>query len=859
MLDAGAVMQNDPDRTAVLAEPACQTAEAHPYQRALGWCLLVFAIPLLWWVTGPERQAVIAPLHLLFWHTAMEVFAVVVSLLVFVTGYRAILSPRNAAVVLLGVAYLGVGLLDFLHTMSYPGMPGTFPGNDHHETVFYWLAARVLAASALLVYAQLPSGSTVSVFKKRMAVLLMLLLLGGAAAVGSFPPDGVAAWLVAELTLPAWKTGLEWLTVAMNGATVAVLWRRRKALLNECGMALSFSAALSAVSQLFLTLPGLNGSDTADLLCHVYKVAAYLYLFHATFNEALRRPLERMEVQHLREKVALSAAPDGVLWVDQSGTILMVNPAMEVLTGYPPSELLGRNVDIFLPPHSRERHAQSMRGYFTAPRSREMGLLDLKLLRRDGRMLPVDIALGHWRDQGSNNAIAYIRDLTERKQFEESLRHKATHDQLTGLPNRWLFRLQLDQALARANRVDQRVAVLFLDLDNFKNVNDSFGHATGDALLVQVGVRMRAVLRESDTLARLGGDEFAILLSDVIEVDEAVSVGAKLLTSLQASYHLQDQDVYSGGSLGLAFYPDDARDSETLLRYADMAMYQSKQSGRGTYACFSPEMDRRVHEDLQMHTRLKEAITLGALQLHYQPQVDVRSGAIVGAEALLRWRDPVLGDVSPVRFIPLAEATGLVLPLTDWVLQAACTQIAAWAEAGMPLRVAVNFSAQQFRQRDLPEKICAALERAGAQAQWLEIEITESVAMAQPEQAREQLSALASLGCGVALDDFGTGYSSLAYLKALPVHKLKIDRSFMKEIPGDLDGVKISGAIIALAHSLGLTLVAEGVETAEQLAFLDSAGCEVYQGWLFAKAMNASAMTDLLKASFHGRLCETEA
>jgi EAL domain-containing protein (putative c-di-GMP-specific phosphodiesterase class I) len=305
--------------------------------------------------------------------------------------------------------------------------------------------------------------------------------------------------------------------------------------------------------------------------------------------------------------------------------------------------------------------------------------------------------------------------------------------------------------------------------------------------------------------------------------------------------------VYSGGSLGLAFYPDDAKDSDTLLRYADMAMYQAKQAGRGAYACYSPAMDRHVHEDMQLHTRLKEALAQGGLALHYQPQVDVQTGVIVGVEALLRWHDPVLGQVSPMRFIPVAEATGLILPLSDWVLETACKQIAAWTQAGTPLQVAVNFSAQQFRQRDLPDKVRTILTRTGAQARWLDIEITESVAMTQPEQAREQLNALVALGCRVALDDFGTGYSSLAYLKALPVGKLKIDKSFMDGIPQDANDATISKAIIALAHSLGLTLVAEGVETDAQLTFLRQYGCEVYQGWLFAKALPAGDMTALIK------------
>ncbi len=814
--------------------------KTHPYQDAVGWTLLALSVPLLWWVTTSARRIAIDPTSLVFWHTAVELLVVVVALLVFVTGYRAILSVRKGAAVLLGVTFLGVGVLGFLHTLRYVGTPDAVAVN----TIFS-LAARVLAATALLVYVLLPEVSDVTQFKKRLALALMLAGVGVLGYVGLRRPDRVAALFSGGQGLMSLELDLEWLIVAVNLVTLWVLWRRREELARECVLALAFAATLSAVSELFFTTLGVAGNDGSNVPGHLYRAAAYLYLFHATFNEAMHRPLERLQAQHLRERLVLNAAPDGVLWVDDSGRILMANPAMETLTGYATTELVGQNVDIFLPEHLRARHGQSVRGYFTAPHPRAMGLMDLKLMRRDGRMLPVDISLGHWEDEGSRHAIAYIRDLTERKKFEESLKHQATHDELTGLPNRWLFRLQLNQALVRAGRFQLRVAVLFIDLDDFKTVNDSFGHAMGDALLMQVGHRMRAILRENDTLARLGGDEFAILLTDLNELDDVVSVAAKLLLSLQASYRLKDQDVYSDASIGLAFYPDDAQDSETLLRYADMAMYQAKQAGRGAYAFYSGEMDRRVHEDMQLHIRLKEAIANGDLQLHYQPQVDVETGAVVGAEALLRWHDPVLGDVSPARFIPVAEATGLILPLSDWVLETACRQIAAWTQAGTPLRVAINVSVQQFRQRDLPEKVRAALKRTGAQAHWLDIEITESVAMTQPEQAREQLNALLwGLGCRVALDDFGTGYSSLAYLKALPVSKLKIDKRFMDGIPHDAGDVAISRAIIALAHSLEMTLVAEGVETDAQLAFLRQYGCEVYQGWLFAKAMAAEELTE---------------
>lgn len=816
-----------------------QAGHRHPYLSVAGWLLLALAAPLLWWIAHPAWQIVVEPTLFLFVHSVVELFAVVAAMLVFATGYRAILSLREGAVVLLGIAFLGVGLLDFLHTLSYVGMPDAISANSPHKSIFFWLAARLLAALALLVYAWMPATAEPSSSQKHWALVAVLALVGTLAYIGLVRPDAVPALFIPGKGLTPLKIGLEWLVIAFNLATLAVLWQRRVKLARECLAALAFAVALSAVSELFFTMLGVIDKDGANVLGHAYKVAAYLYLLHATFNEALRRPLELLEAQHQRESRVLSAAPDGVLWVDQSGTILMANPAMETLSAYPIAELLGHNVDIFLPEHLRAKHAHSMRAYFNAPQARVMGAMDLKLLRRDGQMLPIDISLGHWEDGEQVHAIAFVRDLTERKKFEASLEHKATHDELTGLPNRGVFRLQLDQALAQAKRGERQVAVLFMDLDDFKTANDSYGHSAGDELLRQVSQRLRSVLRESDILARLGGDEFAFLISDMDSVDEAASVAEKLLLSLETPCCVHDQNIDVGASIGLAFYPLDAQDSDSLLRFADLAMYQAKRSGRGTYACYSAQLDQHAHENLQLHIRLKDAISQGKLRLFYQPQVDVINGAIVGAEALLRWHDEVLGDVSPARFIPVAESTGLILPLSDWVLETACRQIAAWQLAGTPLRVAVNFSAQQFRLRKLADDVSDALRRTGAAAHLLDIEITESVAMAQPVEAREHLDALVSMGCSVSLDDFGTGYSSLAYLKALPVGKLKIDRGFIKDLPHDLSDAKIARSIVALAHSLGLTVVAEGVETDEQLEFLRELGCETYQGWLFAKALEA--------------------
>jgi diguanylate cyclase (GGDEF)-like protein/PAS domain S-box-containing protein len=805
----------------------------HPVQTAVGWLLLVAALPLFW---ATEQTAMVFVAHqklAAVAHSALELVSLVTALLIFVTGYSAALSPRKGAVVLLGIAFLGVGLFDFLNAVDFVWMPAEQALGDGSEGRLFGMGARLLACGALAVYVALPVVSDVSLARKRSAVLLVLVIVATLAYFGGFSDVSQRPELDVYFSIAI---------IGGNLLTLGLLWLRRLSLRDECVPALAFAAALSMIVEGMLIRAGTAAGNHFDLIEDVYHVASYLYLFHATVNEALRRPLDRMQTQNLKEKVILQAAPDGVLWVNQAGKILMANPAMEVLAGYRSDEMVGQNVSIFLPERIRESHADSMRDFFTRPTARAMGTSELKLLRKDGKVMAIDISLGYWEDENERHAIAYVRDLTERKTLEESMRHRATHDTLTGLPNRWLFNIRLDQALSASRRRGSRVAALFLDLDDFKTVNDSFGHAAGDDLLTQVSTRLAQTLRESDTLARLGGDEFAILLTDVDVADEATVVAEKLLRALDSPYTIGVNEVVISGSIGIAFFPDDAMGSQDLLRFADMAMYQAKNAGRDGVARYCTDLNRHQHENMQMHMRLKDAIHGHGLTLLYQPQVDVRTGAVVGAEALLRWHDEVLGDVPPDRFIPIAESTGLILPLSEWVMQTACQQIAQWQAQGHFIRVSINVSAQQFRQGDLADRLAALLERTGASARLLEIEITETIAMTNPMKAREQLDALVKLGCSIALDDFGTGYSSLAYLKALPVSVLKIDRSFIKDIPDDLNDVQISRSIIALAHSLGLRVVAEGVETQEQRQFLVQFGCETYQGWLYSRAVAPAAL-----------------
>ncbi len=819
------------------------------HQQIIQWTLLALAAPLALWVTQHlEHPLLIAFKSMLRFHSMLELLAIMVAVLIFVTGYRAIGSARKGSMVFLALLFLSVGALDFLNVMSDIGVAGESTLGATHPSHLLWLAARMLAAGAPLVYLLLPDNMAVGRFHKRLGLGSALWVVGIFWMIDLLFREHLSELAVTSLGWVSMDLGFAWLVIGIHLINFGVLWHRRVVFVQERYVTLCVAVGLLTLSDLLVLTLGLSDKEGIHVIGHAYMVAAYLVLFQITLNESLRLPLARMTKQYKRENLALSISPNGVMWINSCGKILEANHALEVMTGFPAKTLMGKNIDIFLPASLRDRRTSQMQAYFATPHPYVVNMSDVKLLCSDGRLQPVDISIGFWEEDGERQAIAYIRDLSEQKKLEATLLDQATHDKLTGLPNRGLFCQQLNHALARANSSGKRVAVLLLDLDGFKTINDSFGHITGDDLLVQAGRRMRTVVHEIGALARLGGDEFAIWLDAIEDIHQAVDVAAKLLVALSANYQVQGLDVYLSGSLGLAFSPDDGQDGDTLLRYADIAMYHAKAAGRGTYCLYAQEMQGCVHEDMQIHMRLKEAIRLGTLDLYYQPQVDVMSGAIVGAEALLRWMDPVLGRVSPARFIPIAETTGLILSLSDWVLETACTQIAAWMQAGTPLRVAVNFSAQQFRLHDLSERVADTLKRTGAQAHWLDIEITESLAMTHPAKAVIQLNALVALGCRVALDDFGTGYSSLAYLKVLPIHKLKIDKSFMDGVPHDANDVAISCAIIALAHNLSMKLIAEGVETDAQLAFLRQHGCEAYQGWLFAKAMTAAELTRMLRA-----------
>jgi diguanylate cyclase (GGDEF)-like protein/PAS domain S-box-containing protein len=443
--------------------------------------------------------------------------------------------------------------------------------------------------------------------------------------------------------------------------------------------------------------------------------------------------------------------------------------------------------------------------------------------------------------------LAFAEDISARKLAEAHVEHMAHHDALTGLANRMLLNDRLKHAITNAQRRRRAQALLFIDLDHFKTVNDTVGHSAGDALLLEVAQRLRECVRESDTLARIGGDEFVILLTNLVRPDDSTRVAEKVIAAIGLPISVENHMFNITASVGIAVWPGDGADAETLMRNADVAMYHAKNSGRNNYQFFTPEMNARAFEAMIMEAALSKALQRDEFLLHYQPQIDFRSGRIVGAESLIRWQHPELGLVPPGKFIPIAEERGLIGKLGDWVLHAACRQAMIWQKAGIPLvPIAVNISALQFKEGALRDSVLSALKETGLAPEYLVLEITESVVMDDAEQAITVLRELREMGIAIEIDDFGTGYSSLSYLKRLPIHRLKIDQSFVRDLTTDQDDAAIIGAIINMAKSLKLEIIAEGVETQAQAAFLDAQGCQAMQGFLFSRPQAADEFAGTL-------------
>ncbi|WP_226402004.1 putative bifunctional diguanylate cyclase/phosphodiesterase [Ferribacterium limneticum] len=553
------------------------------------------------------------------------------------------------------------------------------------------------------------------------------------------------------------------------------------------------------------------------------------------------------EREQLAQKV-YTHTPAGIIFTDEAHRILSINPATTQMTGYEAFELLGQTVYGLIT--LDEGQTQDAFERDLVLQSSWQG--ELEITRKNGDNFPAGTRVNRVDDPQSGMPAHYVwilADITERKQSEERMRHIAQHDALTGLPNRMALLMRLAQLLPEARRHGWKIAMMFLDLDRFKIINDTLGHQVGDELLREVACRLSAVVRETDFVARLGGDEFVIILPGISSAADAAVVAGKAIGALSSAIEANGHELHTSPSIGISVFPDDGPDGDTILKNADTAMYHAKAAGRNNFQFFATEMNLITSERLSIEHKLRHAIARNELVLCFQPQFLAGDGEPTGVEALLRWHHPTEGLISPARFIPVAEETGIIVEIGEWVLATACREMKRWIDAGLkPMRMAVNVSARQLRRRDFSETVANALTLSGLPAELLELEITESSVMENPQEAILILERLGRMGVTLAIDDFGTGYSSLAYLKLFPIDHLKIDRSFVADIETDLNDRAIAFGTIALAHSLGLKVIAEGVETEDQLELLRTNGCDEVQGFLMSKPLYSAAAFTFLHA-----------
>jgi diguanylate cyclase (GGDEF)-like protein/PAS domain S-box-containing protein len=607
----------------------------------------------------------------------------------------------------------------------------------------------------------------------------------------------------------------------------------------------------------------LTGLDDESMAVQALQEGAQDYLIKGQIEprelmRALRYAVERKIIEEIlfaekeRAQTTLDCIGDAVICTDISGNITFLNLVAETMTGWSLEEAAGRPMaEAFriIDAATRETLADPME---RALRRNKLTHLPLNciLVRRDGFEIPIEDSVSpiHDREGQATGAVIIFRDVSVARAMTELIAHSAEHDFLTGLPNRLLLNDRVSQAIALAQRHMHQVAILFLDLDGFKHINDSLGHPIGDKLLQSIAKRLVGCVRHSDTVSRQGGDEFVVLLSEVEQPEHTSITARRMLQAVAVAHSIDYHDLHVTTSIGVSVYPEDGLDAETLIKNADTAMYQAKENGRHSFQFFRPAMNVRAVERQSIEENLRRALERDEFALHYQPKIDLKTGVITGAEALIRWTHPVRGAVSPAQFIPVAEDCGLILPIGAWVIRQACTQARTWMDAGLPATtMAVNVSAMQFRNENFLEGLFAILDETGMNPELIELEVTEGVLMKRAEFTASILQTLRERGVRVAVDDFGTGYSSLSYLRKFPLDALKIDQSFIRQITTTPDETTIVSAIISMGQSLKLRVIAEGVETPQELAFLKIHQCDEAQGYYFSRPVPHEQFAKLLE------------
>lgn len=811
----------------------------HPqHYRSLRLTLLLLGLALCTLLALPFVPQRVSPAeNFLVWHLLLETLSIVIAGLIFAIGWNTYRQHRQSNILVVSCAFLGVAIADFSHMLSFQGMPDYVTPSNPEKAIHFWLLARYLAALALFLVALLPWRPLSNAAQDQRTLISLralcltgtLLLVGAAHWVFLVHPGWLPRTFIAGQGLTDVKLAAEFGVVLICLAALVLLARRLRTRAHFNVPLLMGALGLTMFSELMFAHYS-QVTDLYNLAGHAFKVLAYLMLYWSMFVETVAAPYRALSASRREIQAMVEAIPDLLLEVDDEARLLrLYNPRAAKPYGLP-AHATGHSLDEFLPPDAAQICRQALE------QARDEGIsTGWQLhLKQGGLTRSFELSVSPLRQRGETRYVALVRDITERLSDQKRIERLAHYDSLTDLPNRTLFASRVDLALEMCARQQRPLALLFMDLDRFKAINDSLGHRIGDALLRAVAQRLSTLLRSEDTLARQGGDEFICALPGS-GAEEGAQVAVRICEALRQPFEVLNHTLHISASVGIAVFPLDGDDRETLVRNADTAMYRAKQDNNGGYAFFTADMQARLSRVRTLEQALRGALARGELSLNYQPLLDIRARRLVGAEALLRWRHPELGQISPAEFIPVAECSGQILAIGDWVLETALAQLRHWLDEGYgpDLRMAVNLSMAQFRTPGLCERIAGLLEQYRLAPTSLELELTESLTMHDPDSVVREVQRLSALGVRLSLDDFGTGYSSLAHLKQLDVHTLKVDRSFVRDLH-DPSAQRIVQAVLGIARGLDLHTIAEGVETAEQLATLEEMGCDQAQGFLFS-------------------------
>ncbi|KPB04520.1 bifunctional diguanylate cyclase/phosphodiesterase [Bacillus sp. CHD6a] len=595
-----------------------------------------------------------------------------------------------------------------------------------------------------------------------------------------------------------------------------------------------------------------HGYDAFNSIYLAYGIALIiLILLGFVFVSVLidRRFENQSIISERRFLSVIESANDAIIISDSTSTIISWNNGAENIFGFTKKEVVGQKLQTIIPKRYQQAHRKGMDRYIATGEPKVIGkTVELEAVKKDGSEIPIELSLAAWKESDAIYFSSIIRDITDRKRNEKKINQMVYLDPLTGLPNRLLLNDRLSLAMDQADQNKHSLSIMFIDLDRFKYINDTLGHAVGDQLLIEVANRIQSFLGRHETLSRQGGDEFIVLLPQTT-ASEVTKRAKAIVDALNKSLIVDEQELFITPSIGITMYPTDGKDIDTLIKNADTAMYQVKERGKNNFQFYTPEMNEAVSRKMQLEIGLRKALERHEFTVAYQPQIDVNSNQIIGAEALLRWNHPEWGSISPAEFIPIAEETGLILQIGEWILKEACMQNKRWQDQGYkPLRIAVNISSRQFQQSDLLDRVKNILKETGLESHYLELELTESI-IQDSKHAVAKMQQLKKMGIHLSIDDFGTGYSSLNYLKTFPIHTLKIDQSFTRNIYADPKDASLVETIITMAHNLNLKVIAEGVETEDQLRFLQQHHCNEAQGYYFSRPISADEMSGMLEGN----------